>query len=253
MELNMFEDKNKDDNTDKDIDNILAILRDIPQAAIPDEFEGRLHEALENEGRKIREERRTASKKRKWYIKAVAAAACFVVVFASVSVYNSNKGDLLQRDSYNDSAVSERAGDELASGSESIKPDDLKSKKPDVSIRSGDCERINPQKLQAENNFAMREETPLDSEPKLYGADALCVDDGKEAQNYIALIDLRLYGYEYELVSCEQDEASGDYRITVHISYDPKEENTDRQLVFVGRLGEIHEEQGKEESQINSD
>lgn len=236
--MNKFRDEN-DNNIDKDMDSILAILHDIPQEAIPDEFEGRLHEALKEEGRKIKEGRRNPqSKKRKWYMKAVAVAACFAVVFASVSVYNNNKGDILQSRGFNDSAVNESACDGSALEPESIEPNDY--------------DAVKREKQRPENNVVMDVKSSLDSGPEKYGADVSCVDDGEKERKYIALIGDRLYGYEYELLSCEQDEASGDYRIIVYISFDPSGEYTDRQLVFVGKLGEIHEEQ-RNESQINSD
>lgn len=93
MERNMELDNEK--IIDNDLEKLLAILYSIPEEKIPDRFERRLSETLKEEGKRIRQEKLliTARKRRNRYLKASAViAACFVVVFASLSVYNDDIG-----------------------------------------------------------------------------------------------------------------------------------------------------------------
>ena len=240
MEVNNGEDFifEEDEMTDEDMAKILKVLHDIPQVPVPEEFHVRFSKSLEEEGVRIRKRNNGGFFQRsRWYVKAAAAAACFIVVFVSVSVYNDNKDDRFESQSLSDCAVDERAGGESQMGAESIEPYGYEGSNSISKFKED---------LLMDANASFRD---MD---EARGADTPCVEEDGEAQNYLALIDKRLFDYEYELIACELDDETGDYRIMVHVTYDPHGKDTDRQLIFTGRLGEIYEEQSKE-PQINSD
>ncbi len=218
-------------NIDKDMDGILTILRDIPQVSVPEEFDQRLHKALKKEGEAIRRKKGGPfTGGGKWHIKLVATvAACFLVVFASVSVYNGYSGGLLKNQSLADCAM------ENGSEMESASPGFGGLGSPDTEMDEGPLDS-------QENNIRLYK--ACDDLNKEYLAD--------EEEVYIKLIEERLSGYEYQLLECDQGEVIGEYHFIVEITYDPRGENTGKQLTFLGKLGELYEGQGKK-SKINSD
>lgn len=96
-----MQDNKQDKMIQQDVERILDILHQIPQEEIPAHLDARLQEAIKEEGRKITASKGIVpSKKNKnWYLRAtVSVAACFIVGFVSLSMYNDGIG-LFSQDS----------------------------------------------------------------------------------------------------------------------------------------------------------
>lgn len=253
---------------DEDMEKLLATLRDIPVAEIPPEFQNRLSLALKEEGKRIREEKsKGAWNVRRWNIKAIAAVAvCFVVVFASVAVYNNGIGGSSMYDSMEGSpemASMNRSGSGSGSGSED-------EAEYEENIENGTFDAGADTDVQLANDAAPAMRNPSEK----YGAlgksddlskqdesiyvqsaapDTLCREGGKYPEaangylNYRKLIDEYLEGYEFEYTSCERDPVTGEHLFTVLIISDPEGREIDSPMFFIGVQGEIHEQQQEEQ------
>jgi hypothetical protein len=268
MERNMELDNEK--IIDNDLEKLLAILYSIPEEKIPDRFERRLSETLKEEGKRIRQEKLliTARKRRNRYLKASAViAACFVVVFASLSVYNDDiglfsgnnaseeapVGDIMLAAEDSDSTAEERApyGAAPGVGSEkAVESEDMGlaaelhvTAERSVPVPSS---RELPQKSDGNSDNVENAELYFgmqDTEP-----DILCregsqyVETTEEYLNYLKLLDEYLSGYEYELTDCERDSDTGAYTFTVLILSDPEGQIVNVPLTLRGEQGVIYEQ-----------
>ncbi|GAB1475269.1 hypothetical protein MASR2M70_01010 [Bacillota bacterium] len=254
---------------DEDIGKMLAILHDIPEAPLPDSFNMRLGEALKYEGLRIREQRqKSVFIKRKGMMKAAAAiAACFVVVFASVSVYNNNIPSL-----------SSERGEESAPGDALLKAaapyeniDDMGSPKMadeeampamggyDTAAKENSAaESLQEPQISGgiDNSLNAGGQDPADG-GLYYGiqsteADTLsregskCVKDAQEYRSYLKLIEVHLSGYEYEVTACEKDTKTGICLFTVLLIKDPEGQSINKYIALRGEAGVIYEEQAEE-------
>ena len=255
-----------DEVSDSDTEKLLAILRRIPEVEIPGGFEQRLNEALKIEGNHIRQKRiNRYGKMPKWSIKAaVAAAACFIVVFASISVYNDGKGSLSNLDTSEIANNGEITSGLLGSPAEEaadMQSDDAESAKGYEGLRGlGYSEDKNDTGTYPDG--AQHRET-------LYGAetteqDILCregskyIEADKEYLNYKRLIEESLSCFVFELIACEREGASGRYLFTIRILHDQEGQSIDKTLILAGEQGEIYEyredeHSANEEPQISSD
>ena len=256
------------DNCDENMGKILAILIDIPEVPLPDGFNMRLGEALKDEGQRIREERKKIiAGKGKWRIKAAAAvAACFVVVFASVSVYN----DIIPSLSW-DSAEESTAGDiMLKAAAPSDGADDLRAPETAVSESVNEDKEVEKNQLTGRgsqnapvagggqlDSVAGSGQQELSNEDLFYGiqsteADVLsregskCFSTLEEYRSYLQLIEVHLSGYEYEITACEKDNKTGACLFTVLLIKDPEGQSLNVYITLKGESGVIYEEQAEE-------
>ena len=268
MERNMELDNEK--IIDNDLEKLLAILYSIPEEKIPDRFERRLSETLKEEGKRIRQEKLliTARKRRNRYLKASAViAACFVVVFASLSVYNDDiglfsgnnaseealVGDIMLAAEDSDSTAEERApyGAAPGAGSEKAAESEDMGLAAELHVTAErsvpvPSSRELPQKSDGNSDNVENAELYFgmqDTEP-----DILCregsqyVKTTKEYLNYLKLLDEYLSGYEYELTDCERDSDTGAYTFTVLILSDPEGQIVNVPLTLRGEQGVIYEQ-----------
>ncbi|MGI6763726.1 MAG: hypothetical protein ACOX4S_00165 [Anaerovoracaceae bacterium] len=268
MERNMELDNEK--IIDNDLEKLLAILYSIPEEKIPDRFERRLSETLKEEGKRIRQEKLliTARKRRNRYLKASAViAACFVVVFASLSVYNDDiglfsgnnaseeapVGDIMLAAEDSDSTAEERApyGAAPGAGSEKAAESEDMGLAAELHVTAErsvpvPSSRELPQKSDGNSDNVENAELYFgmqDTEP-----DILCregsqyVETTEEYLNYLKLLDEYLSGYEYELTDCERDSDTGAYTFTVLILSDPEGQIVNVPLTLRGEQGVIYEQ-----------
>ena len=268
MERNMELDNEK--IIDNDLEKLLAILYSIPEEKIPDRFERRLSETLKEEGKRIRQEKLliTARKRRNRYLKASAViAACFVVVFASLSVYNDDiglfsgnnaseeapVGDIMLAAEDSDSTAEERApyGAAPGAGSEKAAESEDMGLAAELHVTAErsvpvPSSRELPQKSDGNSDNVENAELYFgmqDTEP-----DILCregsqyVKTTEEYRNYLKLLDEYLSGYEYELTDCERDSDTGAYMFTVLILSDPEGQIVNVPLTLRGEQGVIYEQ-----------
>ncbi|MDI9494032.1 MAG: hypothetical protein QM289_06060 [Bacillota bacterium] len=268
MERNMELDNEK--IIDNDLEKLLAILYSIPEEKIPDRFERRLSETLKEEGKRIRQEKLliTARKRRNRYLKASAViAACFVVVFASLSVYNDDiglfsgnnaseeapVGDIMLAAEDSDSTAEERApyGAAPGAGSEKAAESEDMGLAAELHVTAErsvpvPSSRELPQKSDGNSDNVENAELYFgmqDTEP-----DILCregsqyVKTTEEYLNYLKLLDEYLSGYEYELTDCERDSDTGAYTFTVLILSDPEGQIVNVPLTLRGEQGVIYEQ-----------
>ena len=268
MERNMELDNEK--IIDNDLEKLLAILYSIPEEKIPDRFERRLSETLKEEGKRIRQEKLliTARNRRNRYLKASAViAACFVVVFASLSVYNDDiglfsgnnaseeapVGDIMLAAEDSDSTAEERApyGAAPGAGSEKAAESEAMGLAAELHVTAErsvpvPSSRELPQKSDGNSDNVENAELYFgmqDTEP-----DILCregsqyVKTTEEYLNYLKLLDEYLSGYEYELTDCERDSDTGAYTFTVLILSDPEGQIVNVPLTLRGEQGVIYEQ-----------
>ncbi|MGI6733182.1 MAG: hypothetical protein ACOX4J_03255 [Anaerovoracaceae bacterium] len=258
-----------DETIDKDMEKILEALHQIPQVEIPDRLEVRLSNALKAEGRRIREERllRTAKIKRNRYFKAAAvAAACFVVVFASLSMYNDGIGLFSDDNTSEESPADEvmlAAGDFDAAAREADPygtPDATfkEEAESENSGLAGDGHVLTDgltSTLSSEAPRVQSNDNGRDSEnEEIYlgiqstEPDLLCREGSqyiKATEEYLAyrkLVDEYLSGYEYELTDCERDSVTGAYLFNILILADPEGQIVNEPLILRGEQGEIYEQ-----------
>ena len=267
MERNMELDNEK--IIDNDLEKHLAIIYSIPEEKI-DRFERRLSETLKEEGKRIRQEKLliTARKRRNRYLKASAViAACFVVVFASLSVYNDDiglfsgnnaseeapVGDIMLAAEDSDSTAEERApyGAAPGAGSEKAAESEDMGLAAELHVTAErsvpvPSSRELPQKSDGNSDNVENAELYFgmqDTEP-----DILCregsqyVKTTEEYLNYLKLLDEYLSGYEYELTDCERDSDTGAYTFTVLILSDPEGQIVNVPLTLRGEQGVIYEQ-----------
>lgn len=268
----------KDDTQDKDMEKLLAILHDTPEVKIPERFEQRFSQVLKAEGSKIREEKRmaAANKKRKWYLKVAAtAAACFVVVFASVSMYNDGIGPdsgriaseesaetqmSLSGDMFND-ATEEGASKDAVISTEGIQEkEDLNLSAEQATIALG---RVDAEyRGESDGNEQDTGQAEIYYGMQSSEVDTLCREGSKYAEAteeywaYRRLVDEYLTGYEFTVTDCQRDEDTGSYLFEVHIVMDPEGQIVDESLILRGEQGEIHESENStegDEPQTGSD
>ncbi|HOA41848.1 MAG TPA: hypothetical protein PLD22_03810 [Bacillota bacterium] len=268
MERNMELDNEK--IIDNDLEKLLAILHNIPEEKIPDKFERRLSEALKEEGKRIRQEKLliTARKKRNRYLKAAAViAACFVVVFASLSVYNDDiglfswhnvseeapVGDIMLAAEDSDSTAEERAsygaapgaGAEKAAESEDM---ELAADLRVMAERSAPAPSSRELPQESDGNSDNVDNAELYFGMQATEPDILCREGSQykktteEYRNYLKLLDEYLSGYEYELTDCERDSDTGAYMFTVLILSDPEGQIVNVPLTLRGEQGVIYEQ-----------
>lgn len=254
------------DHHDENMDKILAILNDIPEVPLPDGFNMRLGEALKDEGQRIREERKKPiTGKGNWRIKAAAAvAACFLVVFASVSVYN----DIIPSLSPDSAEESTTADVMLKAAAPSDGTDDLgapETAKSDISAASVEesqraangSQNIPPTDDGQPDSVAGSGQQELPDEDLFYGiqsteADVLsregskCFSTLEEYKSYLQLIEVHLTGYEYEITACEKDSKTGVCHFTVLLIKDPEGRSLNEYMTLKGESGVIYEEQAEE-------
>ena len=268
MERNMELDNEK--IIDNDLEKLLAIHYRIPEEKIPDRFERRLSETLKEEGKRIRQEKLliTARKRRNRYLKASAViAACFVVVFASLSVYNDDiglfsgnnaseeapVGDIMLAAEDSDSTAEERApyGAAPGAGSEKAAESEDMGLAAELHVTAErsvpvPSSRELPQKSDGNSDNVENAELYFgmqDTEP-----DILCregsqyVKTTEEYLNYLKLLDEYLSGYEYELTDCERVRDTGAYSFTVLILSDPEGQIVNVPLTLRGEQGVIYEQ-----------
>ncbi len=263
----------------RDMEKLLAILHNIPEVEIPDRFEQRFNEALKAEGGRIREEKLTigTNKKRKWHLKAMAtAAACFVVVFASVSMYNDGIGPGAGRNLSEESAdapislsadmsdaeAEKRLASDSGNGSENIAEKENSNQWTGQPLVTNQAE---PQEDRvSDGNGQDSVEAEIYYGIQGTGTDnlILCREGSKyveateEYWAYRRLVDEYLIGYEFTVTGCERDSETGGYLFEVHIVTDPEGQIVDESLILRGEQGEIHDPENstdEDEPQAGSD
>ncbi len=264
---------------DKDMEKLLAILHDIPEVPIPEHFESRFSQALAAEGKAIREERmkNTAVKKRNWRLKAAATvAACFVIVFASVSMYNDNGGVFLRPDGTEgaetadavapDEMYSAAAGEARENDAEDAENNgenndkNNKEEQLDIEIVSEEFSGLTtmsapmtPQIKTNTDDSTVSETSPdLDAGHTQAGEQGFPCREGSkyigaaaEYQAYKKRIEEYLAGYEFELLNSKRDNTSGNYLFEIRIIRNPEGESVDAPLILIGEQGEIYEQQAE--------
>ena len=262
---------------DNDMEKLLAILHNVPEVEIPDRFEKRFSEALKEEGSRIRKERLAiaANEKRKWYLKVAAtAAACFVVVFASVSMYNDVIGPdrgvnpaeesadapmSLSADMSNDNAALDASKGIDDAGSIRAKEElTLPVEQPVTAMGRVDAEGSR----ESDSNGQDAGQAEIYYGMQSSEADTLCREGSKyvaateEYWMYRRLVDEYLAGYEYKVTDCERDSETGSYLFEVHILMDPEGQIVDEPMILRGEQGEIHDSEKStegDEPQTDSD
>lgn len=261
---------------DKDMEKLLAILHHIPEVEIPARFEQRLNDALKKEGSRIREERlfRTAKKKHSRYLKAAAAAAaCFVVVFASLSMYNEGIGLFSDHNASEESASDETmlSAGKFDAATGKTAPSEAPVADSKETVESEDMGLAADQRVMMMNSSTP---TPASEEPRsgsydngrdsgnaeiYYGIqntepDPLCrkgskyIEATEEYLAYRKLVDEYLSGYEFELTGCDRDSVTGGYLFNILVLADPEGQIVNAPLILIGEQGEIHEQQAEQQS-----
>ena len=268
MEKNMYP---EDGIIDQDMEKLLAILHRVPEAEIPERFEQRFGEALKIEGSRIREERlhRAATKKRKWYLKVTAAAAaCFVVVFASLSMYNDGIGSFTGENASEDSVSGKMMLP--ADGSGAAPEEGYADAAGEASANIAEKEDRNQSADQpvimigapesAESRAGSNDAGQISAQSEIYYGmqttkqDSLCREGSKHIEatseylDYRKLVDEYLAGYEFEFTACERDSNTGNYLFEILILVNPEGETVNAPLILIGEQGEIHEQQEEQQA-----
>jgi hypothetical protein len=202
-------------NLDKDIEHIIDILQSIPQEDIPEHFELRLKNAIREEGKKIRESKGAIIKKqnKKCITKIAAAiAACFVVGFITLTMYNSGIG--LPDEASDEISIASMESDGLSGGEYAP-----------LYIDNNDMEES------YQDDVTKRE---LFLEPSR-------VTD--EYVEYERLIKQYLGNVDYEILSYNQKEETGEYVFNILITMDSEGNTVNTRMVLMGSEGEIYEPQ----------
>lgn len=264
------------------MDDVLAVLHTISDSSIPAALERRLSAAFKEEGERIRSDRQRLVKTRR-YIKAAAAlAACFVVVFASVTVYNNGMIPLSKlgggADSFQEEISMDEATAEAMDVGSDIKAPALKKQVEEDNIytrgigsddqaaysgceddcspnQNGEISDVDKSANSAifgkkEEEKQSYDESGLDLQSMktdvLSRESSQCLLATKELQEYIRLADQYLSNYDYEIITCERNSETGGYIFTVLIVDDPSGEKINDTLVLFGESGEIYEQQSEE-------
>lgn len=195
-------------------DRILELLKEIPEREIPEEFEKTLSFSLKQEAWAMRRRRRTRA--------FAAVAASFLVVFGSISVYN-DFGGFKGGDSYDSAGFELYSEDDMAYVADGGADGGVSGSADDMAKgRAGDVNES------AELREASQE---------------IGIEYGTGDSEYLALLDELLGGKDYYIKEVSEQE-NGDW--VFYVLHKGKER------VFIGRSGEIHEQEG-EEQQADSD
>jgi len=270
---------------EQDIDSILDILHQVPQEEIPAGFDLRLREALIAEGKKIAERNAAAKQKKKKYMLrfAVSIAACFIVGFVSISMYNNGIGSMPQDSAYEESSIS---------GAETYKSDESASlngsERSDIAVSDKGQDEISAPEfgiaaaaddegacLSGEINMNYgaaasedgAEAYPERSLPQLQKEIAV-EPDGSAAELsrhgsmlnslsedlivYNNLVKQYLKDMEFVLISYTRDIITGDHIFNILIKKDAEGNAVNRPIILIGSEGEVYEQQ-QEEQQVDSD
>ncbi|NLY71850.1 MAG: hypothetical protein GX076_09275 [Clostridiales bacterium] len=201
-------------NIDRDIEHIVDILQNVPQEEIPEHFEMRLKNAIRDEAKRIRESEGLNIKKqnKKRYMKIAATiAACFVVGFITVTMYNYDMELPYQDDASGELSITSMESAEQG-GEENAR----------LYIDNGEYDI---------NDTVKRE---LQLAP---------YDITDEYIEYERLIELYLGEAEYQILSYYKEEDTEEYVFNILITKDSEGNTVTTRMVLKGSEGEIYEPQ----------
>lgn len=209
---------------DQDISKILDILHQVPEEKIPDHFELSLKKALQTEGKKTK-----ARKNRKLFLKvAVSLAACFVVGFTSLSMYNNGRGSSI------DGSAEESASEEIRIFIEDEANENQIAKR-DANLSEDKSKDKSEDKAEVKSGDKKEE----------YSFAATMVD---EDTLYTELIDQYLGDKDYQIVSKTKDSDTGQFIFELLILKDGDGNPVNETIVLIGAEGEIYEQKSEEQS-----
>lgn len=252
-------------NNDEDMKKLLTILQEVSELPLPDAFDERLRSALKYEGRKIREEagHNSEYKRKKWYVKTIATlAACFLVVFASVTVYN-NHGVLFEETDGNNmenimeanlGADKEKALNDVID--ENIDKVPLVVSEDGVSGLSayGDSDGILKKELKKDSIAKNDRKLSTDNSAVAEAESGSLMDSGfrgaspasDESAIYLEKIAQEFAGYEYDIVSLEKNDVEEDvYDFIILIRKDSNGNDINEYVKLSGKSGELYDAESK--------
>lgn len=271
-----------------DLDRILDILHQVPQEEIPVQFEERLRKALKEEAKIIAAKNNNNSQKKNYnkILKiAMSAAACFIVGFISISMYNDGIDLLSQDTAINEEYLS--FPEENPADKELSSPQDGIETERDSGISEQDQSNMTIYGMAGTGNAQAAEagnepvpgltDNADDVKMRGFAPDATVSEDAGESYSqeesltelkdngkisrhgskfntltedfliYNSLVNEYLAGMEYELISYTRDFITGEHIFNILVKKDAEGNLLNSPIILTGSEGEVYEQQRDEQ------